>query len=843
MTTITATFVRFLGDKKNFALARYENGPNLDEVKVGGAFNPLIEPGEWFTAEGRWRESTNTKSGKKEQIFNGYNIHPALPITRKGVAQLMIHTFTLDDHGVDRKRIQDFVEKYGPSGALRAEKKPEILLELTADAKRFGDRIFRDWARRISNREATRILEGAGIGAVAIREILNTHKNATVTLLKRNPYELVTIPSVSFDDVDKLGKAIGIKFDDPRRVKAVLSHLASRSDGDGHTYVPYSDLKDDFKRLEITGAALKPVLADTATSDVVVRKDAFGNVLLQKKSLLNAERRIAKKIAELIARRNTIDREFIDRVTDEVLGQEKYRNSIQKDPSQMEAVRRSVREPVAVLTGGPGTGKSTVTEAIAEIAQRIARGPILLAAPAGKAARRQEEATKYKFKASTVHKLLGAKGKGGNNFAKNKENPLDAGCFVVIDESSMLDVEVTAALLDALPPDGRILFVGDEAQLQSVGAGNFFGDLMRAVASNGNRVPVSRLEKVHRNTSQSMIAHYARQIREGTFSSAKLDGTMRPDVAFMEYPNNGITDKIVALVSRGAKKSLGLDPKRDVAVLCPKKNGNAGTWQINAALSKALNPYGKPIDGFARGHADKDEPVPRIGDRVMLTENDSDNEVSNGDVGTIVGAGKDQHNNNRPAVWVEFDSGETVAFPMSDAQKLILAYAITGHKSQGSQYPLVVMPMTMDHKNMLDKNLVYTEWTRAQSHLILVGDKEALDYGVANVASSQRRTCLQQFLEEELARIPAVSSDMPSAKPAATSAGGNRFRAGRRAGAALMPAVASAAEEFNDDETVQVTAAPEAAPAPPLRSRLFQRRPMTLPVHAEAEEATHAPSP
>lgn len=840
MTTITATFVKFLGDKKNFALARYENGLNLDEVKVGGAFNPLIEPGEWFTAEGRWRESTNTKSGKKEQIFNGYNIHPALPITRKGVSQLMIHTFTLDDHGVDIKRIQAFVEKYGPSGALKAEKKPEILLELTSDAKRFGDRIFRDWARRISNREATRILEGAGIGAVAIREILNTYKNATVNLLKRNPYELITVPSVSFDDVDKLGKSIGIRFDDPRRVKAVLSHLASRSDGDGHTYVPYSDLKDDFKRLEITGAALKPVLADTASSDVVVRKDAFGNVLLQKKSLLNAERRIAQKIAALIARRDTIDREFIDRVTDDVLSQDNFAR-IRQDPSQMEAVRRSVREPVAVLTGGPGTGKSTVTEAIAEIARRIAKGPILLAAPAGKAARRQEEATKYKFKANTVHKLLGAKGKGGNNFAKNKDKPLDAGCFVVIDESSMLDVEVTAALLEALPPDGRILFVGDEAQLQSVGAGNFFGDLMRAVAPNGNRVPVSRLEKVHRNTSQSMIAHYARQIREGTFSSAKLDGTMRPDVAFMEFPNNGITDKIVALVSRGAKKSLGLDPKKDVAVLCPKKNGNAGTWQLNAALSKALNPYGKPIEGFARGHVDKDEPVPRIGDRVMLTENDSDNEVSNGDVGTIIGAGKDQHNNNRPAVWVEFDSGETVAFPMSDASKLILAYAITGHKSQGSQYPLVVMPMTMDHKNMLDKNLVYTEWTRAQSHLILVGDKEALDYGVANVTSSQRRTCLQQFLEEELARIPAVSSDRPQPKSAAAAADGNRFRAGRRAGAAMMPAVASPSEEIDDHANEETVTTP--TPAVHARPRPFQRRHMTLPVPSEAEEPTHGPRP
>lgn len=837
MTTITATFVRFLGSKNNFALARYENGQNLDEVKVSGTFNPLIEPGEWFTAEGRWREGTNPRSGKSEQTFTGYNIHPALPITRKGVSQLMIHTFNLADHGVDLKRIQAFVEKYGPSAALRAEKTPDVLMELTSDPKLYGERIFKDWSRRISNREATRLLEAAGVSPLGVREILNVHKNAALSVLKRNPYEFVTIPGVTFDEVDKLGKAVGIKFDDPRRVRAVLSHLASKSDSDGHTYVPYSDLKEDFKRLEITGAALKPVLADNANGDVVVDKDPSGNVVIQKKSLLNAEKRIAKKIAEMLASRSRIDRKHIDRITDQVLSQDKYAH-IRKDPSQVAAVRRSVREPVAVLTGGPGTGKSTVTEAIAEIVTLIIKGKLHLAAPSGKAARRQEEATKRKYKARTVHRLLEARGKGGNNYGKNKSSPLDAGCFVVIDESSMLDVEVAAALLDALPPDGRILFVGDEAQLQSVGAGNFFGDLMRAEAANGNRIPVSKLEKVHRNSAESKIAHYARQIREGSFSSAKLDGTMRPDVAFMEYPNNGITDKIVALVARGAKKSLKLDPLKDVAVICPKKNGNAGTWQINAALSQALNPYGKPIMGFSRSHEDRDEPVPRIGDRVMLTENDNDNDVSNGDVGTIVSAGRDEENGGKLGVWVKFDGGETVAFPMADARKLILAYAITGHKSQGSQYPLVVMPMTMDHRNMLDKNLVYTEWTRAQRYLIMVGDKEALDYGVANVTASLRRTRLQHFLEEELARLPAIAADLPQtdvAPAAATQTAHNPFRKSIRAGAAALTSVA-AAPQPDDDGSVSASEMLQASP----RRSFFNRRPAAV---VEADETADLPKP
>lgn len=822
MTTITATFVRFLGQKHNFAVARFENGPDLDEVKVSGAFNPLIEPGEWFTAEGRWRDQTNPKSGKTEQTFTAYNIHPALPITRKGVSQLMLNTFTLADHGVDARKVAAFVEKHGMTGALKAEKKPEILLEMTSDPKLYGERIFKDWARRVSNREASRILEAAKVSATAIREILNVHKNATISVLKRDPYELITVPSVTFEEVDRLGKAVGIKFDDPRRVRAVLTHLASRSDSDGHTYVPYSELKDDFKRLEITGASLKPVLADTSKGDVVVDKDADGNVVIQRKSLLNAERRIAKRLASMLAGRDRIDRKLIDGVTDRVLAQEKYAH-IRKDPSQVAAVRRSVREPVAVLTGGPGTGKSTVTEAIAEILTTVIRGKLHLAAPSGKAARRQEEATKRKYKAKTVHSLLEAKGKGGNNYGKNRGSPLDAGCFVVIDESSMLDVEVAAALLDALPDDGRILFVGDEAQLQSVGAGNFFGDIMRGVAPNGNRIPVSKLEKVHRNSAESKIAHYAREIRQGTFSSAQLDGTMRPDVAFMEWPNQNITDKIVALVSRGAKKSLRLDPMKDVAVICPKKKGNAGTWQINAALSQALNPYGKQIPGFTRTGEDQDEPVPRVGDRVMLTENDNDNDVSNGDVGTIVSAGRDENNGYKMAVWVKFDSGETVAFTLAEARKLILAYAITGHKSQGSQYPLVVMPMTMDHRDMLDKNLVYTEWTRAQRYLIMVGDKEALDYGVANVTASNRRTRLQHFLEEELAKLPAISTDItPTASPSATppNAARNPFRTAPRV-TADQPSSSNASGEGVAQTPSEPVAALNTAP----RRMFFQRRP------------------
>jgi exodeoxyribonuclease V alpha subunit len=335
---------------------------------------------------------------------------------------------------------------------------------------------------------------------------------------------------------------------------------------------------------------------------------------------------------------------------------------------------------------------------------------------------------------------------------------------------------------------------------------------------------------VHRNAAESKIAHYAKEIREGVFSSAKLDRKLRPDVAFMECPNNAITDKIVALASSGSRKHLSLDPFKDVIVLCPKKDGNAGTRQLNAALSLANNKHGRAISGFTRGYAEKDEPIPRVGDRVMLTENDGDNDVSNGDVGTIIDAGPDPHNANKPAVWIELDSGRTVVLTMSDAQRLILAYAITGHKSQGSQYPFVLMPMTMDHKNMLDKNLVYTQWTRAKSFLMMVGDKEALEYGVNNVTSSQRRTRLQEFLEEELAKIPAIAADMPrpvSTAPRPSSPLSSDKRFARISEEVPRPSV---------EESKPLAEAVQAVPR-----RFFQRRPM--PAAAGEHDEPQLPTP
>lgn len=765
--TITATFVKPLGTKGDFALAKYENGKSLDEVKVSGTFNGMLEAGDWFTATGSWRRKSSKPTNpafSQAPTFNADIIQPALPITRIGIVNMLVNTFSERRHGISVPAAHAFVEKHGLRAALKAEADAEILVEISTDPKLYRDAILRDWATRISNREPIRVLEGVEMGQSSIREILGHFRGNTMNVIRRNPYELSRVPGVDFAEIDRLGRKLGVDANDQRRVRAALEHLASKTLGDGHTYVPWSDLTPSFKSLGITADGLKPVVGDQSGSTVLVdRKTGF----VQPRGLMKAEERTARRLRELMQRRSTLDLDRIEEVARQVLSKPEYAN-LRSDPSQVAAVMLCVKEVVSGLKGGPGTGKSFVTKAIAEIVSLTIRGPVLLAAPAAKAVRRQVEATENKYKAATIHKtLLYQGGRDGQTYLINAGRPLEAGCFVIIDETSMLDVALADALLDALPPDGRILFVGDSAQLSSVEAGNFFEDMQTAAGPEGQKLPFAELKTVHRQKGSSMIPVYAKEMREGRFSSARLDDTVRGGIGFWDRNDGDIVDKVTRLATISAP-GIGLDiMKGDVAVLCPMKAGSAGTWQINRAISHAKFPKRQEVPGLVRPPGpDRDEPVPVVGDRVMFTENDNENEISNGEIGTLTRwyEGRDDR---MVRVVVKMDTGEERHLTVKEAQKLICAYAITIHKSQGSQYPLAIMPVTMAHKKMLTRNLVYTGWTRAKDKLFLVGDKDALEYAAANTAGSVRRTCLSSYLSTELAALPRRDAVNDAAQSAA----------------------------------------------------------------------------
>lgn len=857
--TITATFVRPLGDKGDFALAKYENGSNLDEVKVSGMFNGVMEVGDWFTATGYWpKKSSKPTSQNYSQapIFRANIIQPAMPITRKGIGNLLTNTFNKVDHGITMPAVEAFIEKHGLRGALKAEQDPELLVEISSDPKRCREAILETWAKRISNREPIRLLEGANFKLETIREILGHFRGNTMTVIRRNPYELVRVPGLDFSEIDRLGKELGVPDNDQRRVRAALEHLAAKSIDGGHTYVPWSALTPSFKGLGITADGLRAVVSDQSQSSVVVdKKTGF----VQSKSLMQAEERVARRLREMMQRRPTLDLARIEQVAKQVLAKPEYEN-LRSDPSQVAAVLMCVKEMVCGLKGGPGTGKSFVTKAIAEIAALTIRGEVLLAAPAAKAVRRQVEATENRYKAATIHKtLLYQGGKDGTPYLINAGRPLPAGCFVIIDETSMLDVALADALLDAIPPDGRVLFVGDSAQLRSVEAGNFFGDMQTAEGAGGQKLPFAELTTVHRQKGASMIPVYAKEMREGEFSAARLDNVIRGGIAYWDLDDRDIVDKVTRLATISALQKGHDIMKGDVAVLCAMRRGTAGTWQINRAISLAKFPKRLEVPGLVRPLGpERDEPVPVVGDRVMFTENDNENEVSNGEIGTLTRYYHDPDDKQvRVVVRLDTPAGEDRVderhLTLKEAQKLHLAYAITIHKAQGSQYPLAIMPLTMAHKSMLDRNLVYTGWTRAKDRLFLVGDKAALEYAVANTTGSDRRTRLSSYLSAELGSLPKRNPMIEAAKVADTIATPARPQPPaqeRSVGEAVTKALPAtpAAPSFRRStaslianrrpEPVERAAPPSLAPQP------FRRRIAFVPPvidHSEGDESLPTP--
>jgi exodeoxyribonuclease V alpha subunit len=559
-------------------------------------------------------------------------------------------------------------------------------------------------------------------------------------------------------------------------VTAAVADAIGGNGSDGHTYTPLAEMSDHLRKNGIEPQAIKNLIktrSATPTEEAgSINFDIVnGEAVAQNEAVVAAERKIAVEVARLLGRRPRGDHlRKIREVTASVLGQEKYSRF---DDIQRAAVAMAAMEPISILTGGPGTGKSTVTEAIAEIAAALSAGPVVLLAPTGKAAVRLAEATKQPAK--TVHRGLKAKMEAGRHrFELNSENPLPAGCFVVIDEASMLDAEVAASLLSALPPNGRILFAGDRFQLPSIGPGYVLGDMLSAKASNGMTIPSTELVNVYRTSRNSSIATGAAMLKNGELPA--LDNKIRGGLVMFEHRTPTIVDKVSSLIRGPIQRQLGLDPRQDVAILCPQAPGPAGTWEINARLSSELNPEGKAIEGIFRGQYDNPKmPLPRVGDRVMLTKNDPDRDVMNGDVGTLVDAYvKGGGGREKRMLKVAFDSGQIVDFPVARWRELILSYAMTGHKSQGSQYPLVIMPLTMAHAKMLERTLVYTEWTRAQDFLMLVGEREALELAAETVTATQRRTRLRSFIENTLVNVEPIRDAAPAPSPLPERRGGLR---------------------------------------------------------------------
>jgi exodeoxyribonuclease V alpha subunit len=723
-----------------FFMAQYETPDGLVLGKFSGRGASVVL-GDCVVADGDW-EDAGVYKGQPNTVFKARRIRPDLPHSRAGAELMLRLCFNSEHHGLGAPQIRSLFAKHGENTMAAAVSLPDVLVRESSDPKRFGSAILKEWAARAQGGQAVSLMEVCKVSTRAIESIIAEFSKAPLEVLRENPYKAAPLTDVGFENADLIGRHLGFPADDQKRLTAAVGEVLRKEAALGSTSVNLETMLAKLSKVSrIDREVLVAFLQDAAGRDdhelAIYRTPGTGVV----SSLLRyyvAEVDILNGVKILISsgRRNPAD--AAANAVSDLFSQTKFKRF---DEVQRTAVEMAIVEPISILTGGPGTGKSTVMDAVATISKSLDKR-LFMAAPTGMAAKRLEETTG--IKAQTVHSLLKARDeqRGIPQFAHGRDNLLPAGCFVVVDEASMLDVETAAALLNAMPPDGRLLLVGDKNQLPSVGAGSVLGDLIAAEAGQRRVIPSVELVNVYRQAKDSGIATGAALIRDGNVP--ELTKEDQGGVSFQETDSSDIVQSVERLVCVDLPLA-GYDPIKDVAVLCPMAPGPGGTWEINTRLSARLNPGGAAIPGVARTPRDDPRmPLPRCGDRVMLTENDSKNGVMNGDVGTISGTGKNEA--QRPTFTVAFDSGETVTYPAARWRLLILAFAGTIHKSQGSQYPVVVMPMASAHKKMLERTLVYTGYTRAQKKLVLLGERAAFEFGVQTYKGDERNTLLQSFL-------------------------------------------------------------------------------------------------
>jgi exodeoxyribonuclease V alpha subunit len=539
--------------------------------------------------------------------------------------------------------------------------------------------------------------------------------------MTENPYRLARdIRGIGFKTADAIAMRLGIEKTAMVRVRAGISYALTEAMDEGHCGLPTDELVPlAEKLLEVTEELVRTALDLELTEGTVIADRMGETPCVFLAGLHRAERTVAERLTRLV--NGTLPWPWID--PDKALPWVEKRIGIILAESQVGAVQLALISKVLVMTGGPGVGKTTIVKAILRIL--AAKGVrLLLCAPTGRAAKRMSEATG--FDAKTIHRLLEVDPRGGG-FKRGDDNPLDCD-LLVVDEASMVDVMLMQALVKAIPDKAALLIVGDIDQLPSVGPGQVLADLIASGA-----VPVVRLTEVFRQAAQSRIIISAHRINQGSIPDLGPPGA-DSDFYFVQAddPETAVP-RIIELVKTRIPKRFGLDPIRDVQVLCPMNRGGVGARSLNIELQAALNPAGdRKVDRFGWTFAP--------GDKVMQIENDYDKDVYNGDVGKI-----DDVDPSEGELVVNFD-GRAVTYGFGELDMLVPAYAATIHKSQGSEYPAVVIPIMTQHYAMLQRNLLYTGVTRGKRLVVLIGQKKAIAIAVRNVSGRRRWSKLAEWL-------------------------------------------------------------------------------------------------
>ncbi|MEV6290028.1 ATP-dependent RecD-like DNA helicase [Streptomyces sp. NPDC051896] len=728
------------GVLERITYANEENGYTVARVDTGRGGGDLLtvvgallgaQVGESLRMEGRW--GSHPQYGKQ---FHVENYTTVLPATVQGIRRYLGSGLVKGIGPVFADRI---TQHFGLDTLRIIEEEPKRLIEVPGLGPKRTKKIADAWEEQKAIKEVMLFLQTVEVSTSIAVRIYKKYGDASISVVKNHPYRLAAdVWGIGFLTADKIAQSVGIPHDSPERVKAGLQYALSQSADQGHCFLPEERLiSDAVKLLAVDTGLVIECLAELAepTEDGgdpgVVREKVPGPdggddsepvTAVYLVPFHRAELSLSAQLLRLL--RTDQDRMSGFQSVDwgKALDWLKGRTGADLAPEQEAAVKLALTEKVAVLTGGPGCGKSFTVRSIVELA-RAKRAKVLLAAPTGRAAKRLSELTGAE--ASTVHRLLELK--PGGDAAYDRDRPLDAD-LVVVDEASMLDLLLANKLVKAVPPGAHLLFVGDVDQLPSVGAGEVLRDLL----ADGSPLPAVRLTRVFRQAQQSGVVTNAHRINSGQHP---LTDGMKDFFLFVEDDTEEAGRLTVDVAARRIPAKFGLDPRRDVQVLAPMHRGPAGAGVLNGLLQQAVTPGRPDLPEKRFGGR-----VFRVGDKVTQIRNNYEkgkNGVFNGTVGVVTSLDPvDQR------LTVLTDEDEEVPYEFDELDELAHAYAVTIHRSQGSEYPAVVIPVTTGAWMMLQRNLLYTAVTRAKRLVVLVGSRKAIGQAVRTVSAGRRCTAL-----------------------------------------------------------------------------------------------------
>ncbi|MDZ7699879.1 MAG: ATP-dependent RecD-like DNA helicase [Deltaproteobacteria bacterium] len=713
--------ITYTNSENGFTIARLRV-PGTPELVTAVGNVVALSPGEVVSLEGEW-----TRHPKYGEQFKITHCRTEVPASVYGIEKYLGSGLI---KGIGPKMAKRIVKRFGTETLDIIETDIHRLKTIPGIGKKRIDMITKAWEAQQEIREVMLFLQGHGVSSGYATKIFKAYGNRSISVVKQNPYRLATdIFGIGFVTADHIAMKLGFEKDSASRAEAGVLYALDQSADEGHVYFPYDALLERCETLlEVNRERVQKALAALASAKRIVIEDnpqgtAPSDADARRVYLTPfyiSETGVADRMHTLLTAARSIRRIDTDKAVSWV--QQKLRITLARN--QVKAVRYATENKVLIITGGPGTGKTTLVSAILKIFSKISTR-ILLAAPTGRAAKRMSETSG--FPARTIHRLLEySMQKGG--FQKNSDKPLKCD-LLIVDEASMIDAILMYHLLKAVPPEATVILVGDINQLPSVGSGSVLKDLIQSTV-----IPVVRLDEIFRQARKSLIITNAHRINQGEMPIFPA-ASEKSDFYFIERNDPDTTvQTVLTLAGTRIPDRFGFDPIEDIQVLTPMHKGIAGAGNLNNELQNLLNPEGMSL---VRGSTRF-----RINDKIMQIKNNYDKGVFNGDMGRINRIDAEMHE-----ATLLFD-GKEIIYDFTELDEIVLAYAVSVHKSQGSEYPAVIVPVVTQHYVLLQRNLIYTAVTRGKRLVILVGTQKALAMAIKNDRTRQRYTHLKARLRD-----------------------------------------------------------------------------------------------